>query len=110
VDYSNGNTLQGLKPVEIAAGYELAYEKVVEILPGLVASTFTDLTDVEKVRKVLKASIMSKQYENYELIAELVAKACGRLSVEGLFSNFYSFQFKLFRRMLPPSTSIIFVW
>jgi hypothetical protein len=44
----------------------------------LVASTFTELNNVEKTRLILKASIMSKQYENYDLIAELVAKACGK--------------------------------
>ncbi|KAI6207159.1 hypothetical protein M3Y94_00998400 [Aphelenchoides besseyi] len=66
----------GLKPVEISAGYTLAYEKAAEILPELVAATFTELTDLEKTRKVLKSSIMSKQYDQYELVADLVAKAC----------------------------------
>ncbi|CAD5226986.1 unnamed protein product [Bursaphelenchus xylophilus] len=74
----NANELinMGLKPVEIAAGYELAFEKTAEILPELVVSKELDLYDLEKVRKVLKASIMSKQYDHYELIADLVAKAC----------------------------------
>jgi chaperonin GroEL (HSP60 family) len=70
---------QGLKPVDIADGYELAYEKVADLLPGMVAASADDLRDVEKVEGYLKSSIMSKQVNYSDLIADLVAKACGEL-------------------------------
>jgi chaperonin GroEL (HSP60 family) len=73
--------LQGLKPVDIADGYELAYEKVAELLPGLVVKSADDLRDVEKVKGFLKSAIMSKQVNYSDLIADLVAKACSESSL-----------------------------
>lgn len=57
----------------------MAFEKVSEILPTLVVSKAEDLNDLAKVRKYLKASIMSKQFDAYELIVDLVAQACGTI-------------------------------
>ena len=54
----------------------MAYEKAAEILPKLVVEKAENLNDLEQVRKYLKSSIMSKQFEHYDLIADLVAKAC----------------------------------
>lgn len=66
--------------MEISEGYELAYKKAAEILPKLVVAEAKDLHELESVQKFLKASIMSKQYDNYEVVANLVAKACSKLS------------------------------
>lgn len=55
----------------------MAYEKSLEILPKLVIGKAENLNDVAQVRNYLKSSIMSKQFEHYDLISDLVAKACG---------------------------------
>lgn len=65
----------------------MAFEKASEILPELVVEKELDLHDLEKVKKVLKASIMSKQFDHYDLIADLVAKACVQ-TVPAKSSNF----------------------
>lgn len=62
--------------MEIAAGYKKAYGYASKILEELVASKFTTLDDEAAVQRVLKSSIMSKQYDHYALIASLVAEAC----------------------------------
>ncbi|KAE9420149.1 hypothetical protein Angca_008924, partial [Angiostrongylus cantonensis] len=66
----------GLTPQEIAAGYEHAVEKALEILPSLVVQEAADLRDLSMVKKFLRSAITSKQYDNEEIIADLVAKAC----------------------------------
>ncbi|WKY06351.1 hypothetical protein Q1695_006504 [Nippostrongylus brasiliensis] len=66
----------GLTPQEVAAGYEKAAEKALEILPSLVLKEATDLRDIAMVKKFLRSAITSKQYDNEETIADLVAKAC----------------------------------
>ncbi|KAK6062076.1 T-complex protein 1, theta subunit [Cooperia oncophora] len=80
----------GLTPQEVAAGYEQAAEKALEILPNLVIKEATDLRDIPtsekkrmelsapylQVKKLLRSAITSKQYDNEEAIADLVSKAC----------------------------------
>lgn len=72
-----GCTLQGLPPVEIADGYEQALTQALTILPSLVVKKAENLRDVVEVKKFLKSAVMAKQYDNVDLITELVAKACG---------------------------------
>ncbi|GMT22077.1 hypothetical protein PFISCL1PPCAC_13374, partial [Pristionchus fissidentatus] len=66
----------GLTPQEVAAGYELACEKALELLPALVVKEATELKDVAQVKLWIRSAITSKQYDNEEIIADLVAKAC----------------------------------
>ncbi|CAD6195645.1 unnamed protein product [Caenorhabditis auriculariae] len=77
----------GMTPQEIAAGYEMAAEKALEVLPTLVVSEAKDLKNIEEVRHYLRSAITSKQYDNEEVIADLVAKAC----VQTVPSNSFNF-------------------
>ncbi|CAB3405977.1 unnamed protein product [Caenorhabditis bovis] len=77
----------GMTPQEVAAGYELAAEKALEILPTLVVKEAADLKDINEVRQYLRSAITSKQYDNEDIIADLVAKAC----VTTVPSNSYNF-------------------
>ena len=62
----------GLKPTEVAEGYELALEKALAILETLSCYEVTDISNKEEVKKVIKAAVMSKQYGNEEFLANLV--------------------------------------
>ncbi|KAJ1367654.1 T-complex protein 1 subunit theta [Parelaphostrongylus tenuis] len=77
----------GLTPQEVAAGYEQAADKALEIMPNLVVKEATDLRDLSMVKKFLRSAITSKQYDNEEIIADLVAKAC----VQTVPKNSYNF-------------------
>ncbi|KAK6031201.1 putative T-complex protein 1, theta subunit, partial [Ostertagia ostertagi] len=50
--------------------------KALDILPNLVIKEATDLRDISTVKKLLRSAITSKQYDNEEVIADLVSKAC----------------------------------
>lgn len=65
-----------MTPQEVAAGYEQAAEKALEILPTLVVKEANNLKNIEEVRQYLRSAITSKQYDNEDVIADLVAKAC----------------------------------
>uniref|UniRef100_A0A183C7C6 T-complex protein 1 subunit theta n=1 Tax=Globodera pallida TaxID=36090 RepID=A0A183C7C6_GLOPA len=78
----------GITAIEIASGYEFALQKVEEILSTLVVSKADDLYDVEKVRTYLKSSIISKQTDHYELVADLVATACVQISPKNNTTSF----------------------
>lgn len=66
----------GITPVEVAAGYERAFDEVLKILPTLIVAKADDLYNVEKVQKYLKPAIVTKQSMQHDLITQLVAKAC----------------------------------
>ena len=64
----------GLKPTEVADGYELALEKALEILETLSCHEVKDISDKEAVKKVIRTSVMSKQYGNEDFLANLVSE------------------------------------
>ncbi|CAG0922118.1 unnamed protein product [Notodromas monacha] len=67
---------KGLKPVEVAKGYELALKKCLDILPSLEVEKVENVKDLEKVKRAIRASLSSKQNGNEDFLADLVSKAC----------------------------------
>ncbi|XP_066998690.1 T-complex protein 1 subunit theta [Anabrus simplex] len=66
----------GLTSSEIVAGYELALNKALEILPTLTCYEVKDYRNEAEVIKGLKSSIMSKQYGSEDFLTKLITKAC----------------------------------
>jgi hypothetical protein len=77
----------GLKPTEVAEGYELALEKALEILETLSCYEVKDISNKEEVKKVVKAAVMSKQYGNEEFLANLVRLLTGTYSIQHKFTK-----------------------
>ena len=66
----------GLKPTEVAEGYELACNKAIEFLQNLTCHEIKDAKNVEDVKKAVKTAVMSKQYGHEDFLADLIVKAC----------------------------------
>lgn len=66
----------GLKPTEVADGYERALEKALEVLETLACSTVQDTKDVKEVEKAIRSAVMSKQYGSEDYLSSLISKAC----------------------------------
>lgn len=66
----------GVNVTDICEGYEKGLDKVLDLLPSLVCFEVEDCKNIEKVKEGIKASIMSKQFGNEDLLADLIAKAC----------------------------------
>lgn len=66
----------GVNVTDICEGYEKGLDKVLDLLPSLVCFEVEDCKNIEKVKEGIKASIMSKQFGNEDLLSDLIAKAC----------------------------------
>jgi len=66
----------GLKPTEVAEGYELACRKALEFLEHCACHEIKDAKNNEEVAKAVKTAVMSKQYGNEDFLADLIVRAC----------------------------------
>jgi len=66
---------QGLHTSEIVAGFKRAYDKTLELLPGMVCKTVTDPRDRDALLSGIKSVICTKQYGYEDLLSGLVVDA-----------------------------------
>ena len=68
--------ITGLHTSEIVAGYKLAFEKAMEILPTLTVHTVDNPRDPQQVAQVLESVLGTKYYGYQKTLAPYVAQAC----------------------------------
>jgi len=72
----------GLKPTEVAEGYELAMRKALEFLENCSCHEVKDAKNQEEVKKAVRTALQSKQYGQEDFLADLVVKACSTIVPE----------------------------
>mmetsp|Transcript_41809 Transcript_41809/g.96712 ORF Transcript_41809/g.96712 Transcript_41809/m.96712 type:complete len:551 (+) Transcript_41809:85-1737(+) len=68
--------ISGVHQSEIVAGFKVAFDKTLEVLPTLVCHTVEDPRDRAALETAVTSVLMSKQYGNEECLAKLVTEAC----------------------------------
>lgn len=66
---------QGLHTAEVVSGFQRAYDKTLEVLPGLVCRTLDNLRDKQQMFAGVKSIIATKQYGYEDLLTNLVSEA-----------------------------------
>lgn len=66
----------GVHQSEIVAGFKVAFDKTLEVLPTLACHTVEDPRDRASLENVVTTVLMSKQYGNEDVLAKLVTEAC----------------------------------
>uniref|UniRef100_A0A5K3FR08 T-complex protein 1 subunit theta n=2 Tax=Mesocestoides corti TaxID=53468 RepID=A0A5K3FR08_MESCO len=76
LDNARGLLKMGLSVSQIVEGYEMAAKKAIEFLDEIVVKEINNLKDFSEVYPVIKTSLMSKQLNISEFLAELITSAC----------------------------------
>ena len=66
----------GLKPTEVAEGYELACRKALEFLDSCTCHEIKDAKNLDEVTKAVRTAVMSKQYGHEDFLSDLIVRAC----------------------------------
>merc|ERR1712018_281023 len=72
----------GLKPTEVAEGYELACRKALEFLETCACHEVKDVKSAEEIKLAVKTAVMSKQYGHEDFLADLIVRACSAIVPE----------------------------
>ncbi|KAL7668641.1 hypothetical protein ACOME3_009336 [Neoechinorhynchus agilis] len=77
----------GVRPAQIMAGFELAYQKALEEMDNIVVDEIKDLSEVDKVSNVLRSVMSAKQVGSVPRLSRLLAEACVDASNARLHRN-----------------------